>query len=794
MQTRANDRLPLSRRVVLNQRNSNDIQKLSTFPRFNEFQRPHDSRESDFLDENRQFSTRNSFIDESGIRVGIVTQKDRLVGDVRTLHRPRTQIIFNPWNMAPRYPSRQSFSMNLLEGKYFPLSVVTPGFELQFVSFQEVFAKAVDSEMKVKDWDSLIVDPENSNTFDWENENELGAGHVISVKSFMKTLSSDEGSLPQRNIFPHETCRPLTFSQLMTLERNILLADYEIDSVRFPPIRVAPVDIISRLKRKISTLVEGARVESIRIMGGVASHIISSSFPFNDLDILFNLTFDFEERHRIFKQIRNQVCLVLLDILVQECPKELEKVLRRDNLSHEHASTHFPTAYFQKYIVVPPAHDKTATEDDDCWSLICLRNLLGQNLEFKFVRCCEGGMSLKRHFEFSSDSFQIVIDDAYLNHMETIVKRSKRLFSAKTAGESTDLGTKDNTSDEIEEEFRVDAQLSYKWLPHNKDILFPHVYVVCMYPNFDEALSHLQKRHVKIYRPEELRGGGLLKYAYLRQNDFRDDPNETSESLRLAINAMVCRFLITLPDSQAQWHTIFKYLETHYPRQYPRNLDKRVNYLMILLNILAQSNAYAIEQAKSLYGVIKAMIDWIRNEMKELENQQKGEPSDFRGWNRKYTPTATPVSAQALPPQKLNQHMMPTNPVFAYRPMAYLGTTMQNRPAHVFNQPTRQVKKQPHPVEYRPYANKGFMEPVRVYSEEQVIADRYSYSHAETRMPPLSSNQSFNESLRTHPQQNGVLLTHQPLNNHTKQNFRSASAGASNSTATSLQWDAWCNT
>ena len=84
-------------------------------------------------------------------------------------------------------------------------------------------------------------------------------------------------------------------------------------------------------------------------------------------------------------------------------------------------------------------------------------------------------MSLKRHFEFSSDSFQIVIDDAYLNHMETIVKRSKRLFPAKTIGESADLSTNDDTSDEIDEEFRLDAQLSYKWLPHNKDILFPHV-------------------------------------------------------------------------------------------------------------------------------------------------------------------------------------------------------------------------------------------------------------------------------------------------------------------------------
>lgn len=744
-------RLPFSRRVLANQRNNNELRKLIPSATFSRYAGP----ENEFLDENQQFSTRNSISDDSGIRVGIVKdRRDDL--KFRMRHRPMQAIFTNPWNLRDEASRNLAFA-NLTCGPQTRYHQRKP----YIVNSLPQKAKNSISEKDTNDWGSLIVDPEDSNTFDWNDESELGIGQVVTVQGFTNSEASDEGILPRPNIFPYESCRPLSFKQLMTLEQKILLADYEIDSVRFPPIRVAPVDIISRLKRKIGTLVEGARIESIRIMGGVASHIINTSFPYNDLDILFNLTFEFDQRHRIFKQIRNQVCLVLLDILVQECPQQLEKVLVRDNLSHEHASTHFPTAYFQKYIVVPPAHDKSATEEDDCWSLICLRNLLGQNLEFKFVRCSEG-VSLKRHFEFSSDSFQIVVDDIYLGHMENVVKRRKRQPGAQTLKDAEISA--DSKDEEIDPEYQLNAELSYQWLPQNKDILFPHVYVVCMYPDFDDALSHLKNRHVKIYRPEELRGGGLLKYAYLRQNDFRDNPNETAETLRLAINAMVCRFLITSPDSQAQWHTISKYLETHYPRQYPRNLDKRVNYLMILLNILAQSSAYAIEQAKSLYGVIKSMMDWIRNEMKEIEkHQQKGEVSDFRGWSHKYA--ATP----GVPGPKLTHNGKFVNPVYTtFRQMTRIPGTLQPPPSH---QPPRPAKKIPHPVEYRTYQN--------------------GFSHPESRLQTISTNPSFNEhSLRSYPsdfESSGILLTHQPMNNH----VRLRHVGPANGTS-SLQWDAWC--
>ena len=67
--------------------------------------------------------------------------------------------------------------------------------------------------------------------------------------------------------------------------------------------------------------------------------------------------------------------------------------------------------YIQKSIVVPLPHEKDVSKDADCWSLVCLRNIQGRNLEFKFVK------SMTRHFEFSTDSFQIILEKEYINYL-----------------------------------------------------------------------------------------------------------------------------------------------------------------------------------------------------------------------------------------------------------------------------------------------------------------------------------------------------------------------------------------
>ena len=64
-------------------------------------------------------------------------------------------------------------------------------------------------------------------------------------------------------------------------------------------------------------------------------------------------------------------------------------------------------------------------------------------------------------------------------------------------------------------------------------------YCICLYPDFNEAMYHLKNKIVKIYHPEQLRGGGLLKYAYLKQHGFQDDPREAQGTHQVAKNAMV---------------------------------------------------------------------------------------------------------------------------------------------------------------------------------------------------------------------------------------------------------------
>ncbi|NAV92092.1 hypothetical protein FGF77_24080, partial [Salmonella sp. gx-f7] len=79
--------------------------------------------------------------------------------------------------------------------------------------------------------------------------------------------------------------------------------------------------------------------------------------------------------------------------------------------------------------------------------------------------------SLRRQFEFSVDSFQITLDSLLLfdRCSETAMSET---FHPTVQGES-------------------------------------------MYGDFEEALEHLRTRTIATRSPEEIRGGGLLKYCHL---------------------------------------------------------------------------------------------------------------------------------------------------------------------------------------------------------------------------------------------------------------------------------------
>ncbi|KAL2082078.1 hypothetical protein ACEWY4_021896 [Coilia grayii] len=200
-------------------------------------------------------------------------------------------------------------------------------------------------------------------------------------------------------------------------------------------------------------------------------------------------------------------------------------------------------AYVQKMV-------KVCTESDH-WSLISLSNNRGKNVELKFVG------SLRRQFEFSVDSFQIRLDSLLLFY-ECSENPMARTFHPTIVGES-------------------------------------------VYGPFGQALEHLRRRLICTRRPEEIRGGGLLKYCHLLARGFRAASPEAMRSLE---RYMCSRFFIDFPDVAEQRRKLESYLQSHFVGRE----DRRYEYLSTLHGVVSQSTVCLMgHERRQALGLIASL-------------------------------------------------------------------------------------------------------------------------------------------------------------------------------------------
>ncbi|KAL3104429.1 hypothetical protein niasHS_000167 [Heterodera schachtii] len=162
------------------------------------------------------------------------------------------------------------------------------------------------------------------------------------------------------------------------------------------------------------------------------------------------------------------------------------------------------------------------TDGQDRWSLFSLHNDYGRCIELKFVE------RMRRQFEFSVDSFQITLDP--------LIDRP------------------------------TDAR--------------PVVRAESMYGDFLQALYHLNKRLIDTRNPEEIRGGGLLKYCHLLTREYSATAN-----CRDMEKYMCSRFFIDFPDINVQEMKLLNYLQNHFGNEDELKLD----YLQRLLCVIKES-------------------------------------------------------------------------------------------------------------------------------------------------------------------------------------------------------------
>lgn len=275
----------------------------------------------------------------------------------------------------------------------------------------------------------------------------------------------------------------------------------------FPTLEIKLKDLVQVVRTKLEQ--DSVQVRDIRLNGGAASHVLApDTTPYNDLDLIFAVDLS---SAKCFERVKNAVLDSLLDFL----PEGVNKKRISSCIMKE--------AYVHKMVKVV---------DGDRWSLISLSNNRGRNVELKFVD------KMRRQFEFSVDSFQIVLDSLLL--------------------------------------FYECAEMPMT------DTFYPTVTGESVYGDFQEALYHLDKKLISTRCPEEIRGGGLLKYCNLLVREYK--PAKPDE-IKILERYMCSRFFIDFSDLQQQRKKLESYLVNHFVGDEQCKYD----YLMILYRVVDES-------------------------------------------------------------------------------------------------------------------------------------------------------------------------------------------------------------
>lgn len=254
------------------------------------------------------------------------------------------------------------------------------------------------------------------------------------------------------------------------------------------------------------------RIRSIRLNGGAASQVLTGAMhPINDLDLMFSVCLSGDQD---FYHIKCAVLQTLIDLLPR--PANRERLTSRI----------IEKGYVSKMVKVNTGGDR--------WSLISLGMVPGQQIvELKFVD------RMRRPYEFSVDSFQIVLDSLLLFY-----RCYGRLF---------------------------------------RQTVLPSVVCESVYGNFHDAMFHLQNKMIVTRNPEEIRGGGLFKYCNLLSRNYIPYNNGSVNSNNFE-QYMCTRFFIDFPNILQFHEKLNNYLKYHFCA--PGEEHMKIQFLYMLMEVL----------------------------------------------------------------------------------------------------------------------------------------------------------------------------------------------------------------
>ncbi|KAI0983660.1 hypothetical protein GJ496_010131 [Pomphorhynchus laevis] len=302
-----------------------------------------------------------------------------------------------------------------------------------------------------------------------------------------------------------------------------------------PSINICVADFLYCLRNALFKIESFLLDPTICLNGSAASWVLSDEkyIQYNDIDVIFNLCLSQKEHQ--WALLKKTVAECILCLWTRDRPQSMVKNCIAD-------TTIDITTIRQHYLTRSILVNKRCIDGKgDLWGLITLQNDYSHNLELKFVQY------MKRTFQFSVDSFQIRLHADFLNY---VVK-------SKVEGWKID-------SDQI---FRINVdgyeQRNINGFPVEKshELSPSPLQAISVYGNIREALNHLNMHQIVTKFPEEIRGGGFLKYCELLVRGYR--PRNAAQ-LRYQEKYMCTRFFIDFRNLDQQSKRLIDYLNSHF--------------------------------------------------------------------------------------------------------------------------------------------------------------------------------------------------------------------------------------
>uniref|UniRef100_A0A1I8G9S5 polynucleotide adenylyltransferase n=1 Tax=Macrostomum lignano TaxID=282301 RepID=A0A1I8G9S5_9PLAT len=322
-----------------------------------------------------------------------------------------------------------------------------------------------------------------------------------------------------------------------------------------PVLRMRLRDLLHRLLEQLGRV--GVAVPDVRLNGSSASFVIGGQPDqcYNDVDLLFSVdlsapaTLD-KIKSAVWDSLRT--CLPegerqLQQVSMDSYIRKLVRVLESDRWSLISLGGCDEDDQFHQ------ADD--GREDADCVAMV----------ELKFVD------RMRRQFEFTVDSFQIVLESIGEEGVDET--KHRRVLAESVSG------------------------------------------------SFAEAVSHLASREICTRNPEEIRGGGLLKYCRLLAEGYRPAAGIDPASLE---KYMCSRFFIDFPDPELQLGKIRAYLAAHFPRRPGRlgsqqTAERRLDYLGTLRSVVQSSTICLMHRERhSILRLITLLAEEVRDSQKAV--------------------------------------------------------------------------------------------------------------------------------------------------------------------------------